>query len=158
MTIPPPDVVSRVGIAWRELRRGAAMQALRPLLYGDGPDALDLGQVDALDLLAERDGCRMNELAEALRVDASTATRAVDRLVGDGLAARTAASDDRRAVVVSLTPAGVARHRELYERRRRVVERIVAEFDEAELAQLADLLERLVAAVDRVVGEGGAGQ
>ena len=153
MTTPPPDVVSRVGIAWRELRRGAAMQALRPLLFGDGPDALDLGQVDALDLLAERDGCRMSELADALRVDASTATRAVDRLVADGLAARGVASDDRRAVVVSLTAEGVERHRQLYERRRGVVERIVDDFDADELSQLADLLERLVAAVDRVVRE-----
>ena len=148
-----PDVVARVGVAWRELRRGAASQALRPLVYGEGPDALDLGQVDALDLLAERDGRRMSELAEALRVDASTATRAVDRLAADGLVAREMASDDRRAVVVRLTDEGRTRHRALADRRRRVLERIVGEFDDAELLQLAELLERMVAAVDRVVGE-----
>ena len=151
---PHDDVVSRVGIAWRELRRGASMQALRPLLYGEGPEALDLGQVDALDLLAERDGCRMSELAEALRVDASTATRAVDRLEADGLVARRPAPDDRRAVLVQLTSVGAERHQALAERRRVVVERIVADFDEADLTRLAELLERMIASVDRVVREG----
>ena len=151
---PHDEVVSRVGVAWRELRRGASMQALRPLLYGEGPEALDLGQVDALDLLAERNGCRMSELAEALRVDASTATRAVDRLEADGLVARRPAPDDRRAVLVQLTPVGVERHQALAERRRGVVERIVADFDEADLTRLAELLERMIASVDRVVREG----
>ncbi|MGH2683846.1 MAG: MarR family winged helix-turn-helix transcriptional regulator [Actinomycetota bacterium] len=148
-----PEVVARVGRAWRELRRGAAWQALRPLLYGEGPDALDLGQIDALDLLAEQDGRRMSELADALRVDASTATRAVDRLVADGFVTREMASDDRRAVVVRLTPEGRTRHRALAERRRGVIQRIVADFEESELVHLAELLERMVAAVDRVVSE-----
>lgn len=127
------------------------MQALRPLLYGEGPDVLDLGQVDALDLLAERGSCRMTELAEALRVDASTATRAVDRLVAEGLARRGAATDDRRAVVVQLSDEGAARHAALAARRRKVVERILEPFSSGELERLADLLERLVASVDDVV-------
>src|SRR3954451_25371811 len=71
---------ARIGAAWRELRR-ASTQALRPLLFGTGPDALELGQVGTLDLLALHGPVRMRDLAEALRVDASTATRAVARLV-----------------------------------------------------------------------------
>jgi hypothetical protein len=65
-------VLFRVGAAWRELRRGASMQAFRPMVYGEGDEALDLGQVDALDLLVFHGSARMGELAEALRVDAST--------------------------------------------------------------------------------------
>ena len=79
-------VLFRVGAAWRELRRGASMQAFRPMVYGEGDEALDLGQVDVLDLLVFHGSARMGELAEALRVDASTATRAVNRLVDAGLA------------------------------------------------------------------------
>src|SRR5215210_2372965 len=97
------ELVRRVGTAWRELRRGAAMQRLRPLLYGDDPDSLDLGQVDTLDLLMERGECRMSDLAGALRVDASTATRAIDRLVTRGLVERSHPPEDRRTVVVQAT-------------------------------------------------------
>ena len=38
-----PEVMRRVGVAWRELRRGAASQALRQRIYGQGPEALQPG-------------------------------------------------------------------------------------------------------------------
>ena len=153
MSTPDTDLVRRVGTAWRELRRGASMQALRPLLYGDDPDALDLGQVDTLDLLMERDGCRMSELAGALRVDASTATRAVDRLVTRGLVERVHPPEDRRTVAVRPTEEGRRYHETMVQRRRQVLQQIFAEFPERELERLAEGLERLVVAVDRYVKE-----
>lgn len=87
----------RIGLAWIEIRRGASTGALRDYLFGTGEDALDQGQSDTLDLLVTRPAWRMSELAEALRVDPSTATRAIQRLVTKGWqhatpAARTAAS------------------------------------------------------------------
>ena len=73
----------RIGRAWRELRRGALSAEFRDRVYGAG---LDVGQADALELLVVGGGCRMAELAAALRVDASTATRAVlSRAVDEGL-------------------------------------------------------------------------
>jgi DNA-binding MarR family transcriptional regulator len=144
------DPARRVGVAWRELRRGASAQRLRAILYG--PDA-DLGEIDALDVLAELGGCRMSELAGALRVDASTATRAVARLVDRGVARRTTAAGDRRAVMVELTARGRRRHEQLVDRRHAVLGRVFDEFDREELEQLAGLLERLIAAADRVVEE-----
>lgn len=143
----------RIGAAWRELRRGASMAGLRAFLYGEGPDALDLGQVDTLDLLNQRDAWRMRDLACALRVDASTATRAVDRLADEGLAVRTRSAQDARSVEVALTPLGRERHTELAERRRLAMHRILDEFSAEERALLAELLERLVAGVDRLVAD-----
>src|SRR5204862_6141795 len=75
----------RIGTGWKELRRGAAMGVLRDHLFGAGADALEPGQVDTLELLVNKDAWRMSELADALRVDPSTATRAVQRLVKAGL-------------------------------------------------------------------------
>jgi DNA-binding MarR family transcriptional regulator len=143
----------RIGAAWRELRRGASMAGLRAYLYGDDPDALDLGQVDTLDLLVQRDAWRMRDLACALRVDASTATRAVDRLVAADLAARTRSPQDARAVEVALTPDGRAQHAVLVERRRLAMDRILDGFSEEERRSLAELLERLIAGVDRLIAE-----
>ena len=82
------DNAFRIAIAWREFRRSATTPALRYQFFGSSHDAFEQGQMDTLDLLLVREGWRMSELAEALRVDPSTATRAVQRLVNDGLAER----------------------------------------------------------------------
>jgi DNA-binding MarR family transcriptional regulator len=136
----------RIGVAWRELRRGTSMVAVRERLLGD---LLDPAQVDTLDLIVESDGRRMSELAEALRVDASTATRAVARLVDAGIVERVAAPGDGRGVVVVVSPAGRALHDELSARRRTMLLEVLDDFSKADRARLADLLERLVAGVDR---------
>ena len=152
-------VLFRVGAAWRELRRGASMQAFRPMVYGEGDDALDLGQVDALDLLVFHGSVRMGELAEALRVDASTATRAVNRLVDAGLAQRRRSDEDGRVMVVALTKRGGEVHRALMARRRDAIEGILAGFNGRDRQQLATLLERFVAGLDAFVAcEAGAAE
>jgi DNA-binding MarR family transcriptional regulator len=145
------EVRRRVGRAWRELRRGAAMSALKDHLFGTGDDALEPGQMDTLDLLVQREAWRMTDLAEALRVDPSTATRAVQRLERSGLAERRPCDDDGRVVRVSITPAGEARHALVAERRSAVLDQVLAPFSPAERAELADLLDRFVAELDRVV-------
>ncbi len=150
------SVLFRVGAAWRELRRGAAMQAFRPIVYGEGSDALDLGQVDALDLLVFHGSVRMGELADALRVDASTATRAVNRLVDAGLAQRKRSDDDGRVMVVAITKRGSEVHKALMERRREALAGILAGFSPRDRLELAALLERFVAGLDSYVsGEAG---
>ena len=62
------DLAVRIGLAWREIRRGASTAGLREYLYGSGDDAIEQGQMDSLDLLATQPSWRMSELAEALRV------------------------------------------------------------------------------------------
>ncbi|MCB0999000.1 MAG: MarR family transcriptional regulator [Acidimicrobiales bacterium] len=145
------DLAVRIGLAWIQIRRGAGMSALRDQLFGTGADALEQGQMDTLDLLAGRPCWRMSELAEALRVDPSTATRAVQRLVRDGLASRRASDDDGRVVNIAITPAGLARHAEVAERRGRVLAHLLGWYRPDERALLADMLERFVAAIDDFV-------
>ncbi len=144
-------VLFRIGAAWRELRRGASMQAFRPIVYGEGDDALDLGQVDALDMLVFHGSVRMGELAEALRVDASTATRAVNRLVDADLASRERSDDDGRVMVVVITEHGKEVHRAMMVRRREALQGILADLDPKERLQLATLLERFIAGLDSYV-------
>jgi DNA-binding MarR family transcriptional regulator len=139
----------RIGLAWKEMRRGAAMAALRERLFGCGADALEPGQYDTLELLVQRDAWRMSELADALRVDASTATRAVQRLLRIGLAERNPHEDDGRVVMVSATATGRTRFDVIAASRRAVMSRVMAEFDLNERQKLASMLERFVASLDR---------
>lgn len=142
---------TRIGSSWKELRRGAAMVALRDHLLGVGPDALEPGQMDTLDLLVQEDAWRMSDLADALRVDPSTATRAVQRLVRNGLAERQACADDGRVVKVTATAVGRRRHAAIDQRRGEVMTAMLGAFRPDERRQLADLLDRLVAALDDMV-------
>ena len=145
------DDVSRIAAAWRELRRGAAMTALQERMKGEV--GLDLGQRDTLDVLVTTEGCRMSELADALRVDASTATRAVARLVDAGLAERVTCSHDARAVRVHPTAEGRRLNAELVANRRTGMEELLAGFTRAERRALADGMEKLVAALDAMVAD-----
>jgi predicted ArsR family transcriptional regulator len=95
----------------------------------------------------------MCELAEALRVDPSTATRAVQRLVNDGLAERRQSTDDGRVVLVYPSAEGKRRHAAVARRRVRALCRILGAFDADERAQLAGLLGRFVDAFDERVGD-----
>jgi DNA-binding MarR family transcriptional regulator len=147
-----PSEEIRVGVAWRELRRGASAAKLRDRLQA-ASGALELGQIDALDVLAHHRSLRMGDLADALRVDASTATRAVDRLVEAGLAERCDDPADGRRVVVRATDKGERLHGELAERRLRMLERMLQGFTPEERSQLADLMERFVRSLDELVAE-----
>ncbi|HKA05398.1 MAG TPA: MarR family transcriptional regulator [Acidimicrobiales bacterium] len=144
----------RIGAAWKELRRGAAMAALRDQLFGAGEDALEPGQFDTLEALAQRRAWRMSELAEELRVDPSTATRAVQRLLRTGLAERQRFNEDGRVVLVAATETGRRRYDAIARCRRAFMASVLSGFDAEERRQFATLLERLVAAVDAAAAAG----
>lgn len=129
---------------------------MRSHLVGtDGPP-LEQAQLDALEILAsERDGFRMSDFADALRVDPSTATRAITRLERHGLAERIATENDKRFVTARVTPQG----RRMVERVGRLraigMQRLLEVFDADEREQFADYLERFVASIDELVAELG---
>jgi DNA-binding MarR family transcriptional regulator len=138
----------RIGAAWLELRRGGAATAVRDYMYGRG--TLEQGQIDALDYLVRRDR-KMKGLAGKLRIDPSSATRAVQRLVKDGLADRYASPEDGRVVMVRITDEGRRAQAEVAARRALVMQRVLSAFQPEDRAALADLLDRFVQSVDDVV-------
>jgi DNA-binding MarR family transcriptional regulator len=145
------ELAVRIGASWVQIRRGASMGTLRDYLLGTGDEALEQGQMDSLDLLARQPLWRMSDLAEALRIDPSTATRAVQRLVSSGLAARCPHGDDGRVVMVEITDAGRTRHADVNARRGQLMAHMLGAFVPEERPILADMLERFVSAVDEFV-------
>jgi DNA-binding MarR family transcriptional regulator len=146
---PTPAQYRRIVFAWREMRRGVAMGAYRDLLF----EGLELSALDALDLLVARDGLRMTDFANALRIEKSTATRALDRLESAGLAERTTvdAANARRAVIVRITKKGRLLQAKLVRRRVQLLRAMTRKFSAQEIIVLGDLLERLVSGIDEVV-------
>lgn len=145
------EVELRIGRAWREMRRWATASDIRDIIYGVGGSAIDPGQMDALDLLVAVPSCRMSELAEHLRIDPSSATRAVQRLIKDNLAERVEHEGDGRVVAIAATDRGRKIHEHVAARRRELIFSVLEEFDETERHQLAEFLERFLSSVDSYV-------
>jgi len=144
------EVAGRIGRAWRDIRRASTAGPIRDAIFGVGGSAIEPGQMDALDLLITVDSCRMGDLAEHLRIDPSTATRAVQRLMKDGLAERVQQPGDGRVVHIAISERGRRIHGEVSQRRRQIMLDIMAKFEEDERFVLADLFERFTQAVDVV--------
>ncbi len=152
-SISPEDLemVRRVGRAWREIRRGATASDARDVIYGVGGSTIEPGQMDALDLLVSVDSCRMGDIADHLRIDPSTATRSVQRLIKDNLAERVEHEGDARVVHIAATERGRRIHSEVSERRRGVILAVLKQFDCEERDQMVEMLEKFVVAVDETV-------
>lgn len=144
------DTARRIGRAWREIRRGTSMGSIRDRIFGIGGSALEPGQFDALELIVPVESVRMGDLAEAMHIDPSTATRAVQRLIRDGLVERAANCGDGRVVYISATEKGHRLHGQVIERRGEVIRVIMDQFDDDERLQLATFLERFTIALDTV--------
>ncbi|MDP1877517.1 MAG: MarR family transcriptional regulator [Actinomycetota bacterium] len=140
-------VAGRVGSAWRDLRRVASTPAVRASVY-DPAAPLDPGQADALDAVVTHGPCRMSEVARGLRVDRSTATRAIDRLEAAGFVARRVDPNDARGVVVAATAAGRALLNRVRNRSTVMLAEVLATFSAEDRERLAELMERLVAGLD----------
>jgi DNA-binding MarR family transcriptional regulator len=121
---------------------------VRDAIYGIGGSAIEPGQMDALDLLVTVESCRMGDLADHLRVDPSTATRAVQRLVKDNLAERVEHEGDGRVVTIAATERGRRIHGEVATRRRAIILEAMTKFSPEEREKLADLFERFTTSVD----------
>lgn len=123
---------------------------------GGAPNGgLTLSQYGLLELLADRQSARVQELAGHAGITPSTATRILDALERRGVVERIRSDEDRRAVAVSLTIAGrqlVYAEQEWLRGRQRT---FYAALPGAEQELAPDLLFRLAALIDELaVGPG----
>jgi DNA-binding MarR family transcriptional regulator len=101
-------------------------------------------------VLASQGDCNISAVAEDLGVHRSNATRVCDRLMTAGLLERRRAEDDKRHVLLALTPAGRRLFNRAMEYRRHRLEEAMAQMTESERADLARCFTRLVEAAAEV--------
>ena len=114
--------------------------------------SLSLVHLMVLTLLEAEGPQSMGQLAEALDVSVASVTGIVDRMERRDLVARDRAADDRRMIMVSLTPAGSAVFSELAARRRERLAGLVAELSRDEMTGLLAGMRALHAAGERHYG------
>ena len=87
-----------------------------------------MAQVELLLTLEELAPARIGDLAERLHLAGSTVSGLIGQMIGSGLVRRQTSRADRRAAVVTLTPAGRAR---------------LAEWEQAHEARIGSAFEQL---------------
>jgi DNA-binding MarR family transcriptional regulator len=100
-------------------------------------------------LAAKGESLRVTDLAEMLGVDSPTVTRKVQQLERDGMVVRQSDPDDRRASRIRLTPAGRRTIERVRRGRRAWLDRLLEDWDDNDLSDLADLLSRFAENLDR---------
>jgi DNA-binding MarR family transcriptional regulator len=134
------DVVTRLRRALRRSIRTEYPWEQRPA-----------AQIEVLQMLAEVGTCRVGDLASALRLAQSTVSALVAKLIDLGLVTRDVDAGDRRAAVVTLTPAGrdeLAEWGAAHRRRLDVALRSLSGEDRTSVLRALDALGRLADALE----------
>src|SRR5690606_26607643 len=103
-----------------------------------------LPQFDVMAALERRpDGMTMTELSRFLMVSNGNVTGIIDRLVADKLVARQAPANDRRAIIVKLTPRGLKDFTAMAKAHQVWIDNLLSEFNAAEAETLIHHLDGL---------------
>jgi DNA-binding MarR family transcriptional regulator len=106
--------------------------------------ATTLPQFDVMAALARKSaGMTMTELSRFLMVSNGNVTGIIDRLVADKLVLRQAPAEDRRAIVVRLTPKGVAQFAQIAKAHGGWVDALLSDFDSVETEAMIQHLDGL---------------
>jgi DNA-binding MarR family transcriptional regulator len=122
----------------------------------DSADQLTLPQLRALSIIQRHEPLNLSALAEGLGVNPSNASRASDQLVERGLVHRTDDPEDRRNVLLKLSPAGRRLTDAVMTRRRTFLSGIVSRMSRSEQEALHLAMLAFTTAADELGDEGAS--
>jgi DNA-binding MarR family transcriptional regulator len=134
---PEPKAAAGAALLFLREEEMRAAQDLLFFAYRDFTNAADmildelgLGRAHhrALHFIGRNPGIAVSDLLAILRITKQSLARVLSTLIAQGYVAQTAGRADRRQRLLSLTPAGQALERRLFERQR---ERLLAAYREA---------------------------
>ena len=138
------QLAETVGPRVRLLRNALAARSIAAL----EEFALPTGSLTVLSLIAANPGSSQTVLAKAAGLNKSALVAIVDELEKRGLAARDRSASDRRRNQLSVTPAGEAAMKAMFERVRKGEETVRDALGANEHRRLLDLLDRANAALE----------
>jgi DNA-binding MarR family transcriptional regulator len=132
------------------LSASRSLVAVATMSLGAAAEDTTIAQYRSLVVLASRGPQRMMDLAAALGVTPSTAGRMCDRLARKGMIRRQRARADRRAVHISITPAGRQVVDQATARRRELIAGILAKLPARQQPAIASALQAFAWAAGEV--------
>jgi DNA-binding MarR family transcriptional regulator len=134
------DVMQR----WIDRRQRAMVGQLHAC--GQSP-----AQLHVLGLLNEIGPTTVSHLATRLSISPPSASAIVDRMADAELVLRERSEEDRRVVTVTLAPPGREALQRAIGGRREMLERVLEQLDDAELADTIRVINRLEVAIGRAM-------
>lgn len=128
---------AQLSLLWRRAR--AINHQLTRSVHPD----LEPAAYGLLSVLLHQGGMRLTELAKRIGVGKPSVSRQITFLVSVGLVAKESDPLDGRAQVIALTPAGLEKMRSVHAGRQETFHKQLSGWDEAELVDLARLVEKL---------------
>lgn len=138
------QLANTVGPRVRLLRNALAARSIAAL----EEFSLPTGSLTVLSLIAANPGSSQTVLAKAAGLNKSALVGIVDELEQRGLAARDRSANDRRLNELTVTPAGEAAMKAMFDRVRKGEEAIRDALGANEHRRLVDLLDRANKALD----------
>lgn len=111
---------------------------------------LAFSEVRALRTIPSMDRITMHQLATAMGVPVSTATRIVDRLVSKDLAVRVRSENDRRLVLVELSEQTRAHRQRIFDRHVGLIQQILEPLSPAACQQVTQVFDQIAHAARSV--------
>lgn len=118
--------------------------AVQGQILAKSGESLDQPSHQTLRLLLAWGSLRPTALADELGVGASYVSKIVGRLEADGLVQRSTDPDDRRATLITLTPAGVEAARGVYALGDRMISEVLEGWSASDIDRYTALTERFV--------------
>lgn len=112
---------------------------------------VSMGHLHLMSILDRHGEMAMSRLAEVLDVSLSNATGLIDRMEERGLVVRRRVPDDRRVVLVGLTPAGQQALTDLELLRNDLLAHVLARLDDRQLSRVAGALDDLRGALAETI-------
>ncbi|MET0928668.1 MAG: MarR family transcriptional regulator [Aeromicrobium sp.] len=106
-------------------------------------DSVEPSQASLLYVLKVRGSMRLGDLAEALKLDASTVSRHVQQLGDQGLIDREPDPEDGRARIIGITNGGRAALKHTFDQRRAYIAEAMTDWTDADRSRLRDDIVRL---------------
>ncbi|MFK5647936.1 MarR family winged helix-turn-helix transcriptional regulator [Ornithinimicrobium sp. LYQ121] len=138
------DSLLRLDAALLTLRRLTSAPTARPVLDHDGSqvEVSTMLVVDAVARCAQERACSIQDVAQALTVAHSTASRLVDRAVRAGVLTRDRDAEQRRRTVLRLTGTGRQLQTRATSFRTGLLAAVTASWSTTDVAALTELVER----------------
>lgn len=106
-------------------------------------DPIEWSQATLLFTLKREGALRLGDLAESMRLDASTVSRHVQQLAEREFLSREPDPDDGRACILAVTDAGIAALKQTFDQRRAILTAALADWSPDDRARLRDDLVHL---------------
>lgn len=137
--------LEELGHALAGMRRVVMSTPLPAVPVPELPRAVGLAKIlacEAIESLSHECAPTVKDVAAALSLEASSASRLVSECEDEGLVARSPHPTDGRRMVLTLTSGGAAAIRAAAQTRGLFLDRLLTQWSPADIAELAGLLER----------------